>query len=330
MQRKNKTLTNIIIVLLVVFTALVGISEYFINFALSNDTTQFNIKKELNKHKRKYPWQAHWTDSIRNTGALRDSFIIDSEGNTLHAWYLPAPKPTGNTAVIVHGYKSNSLEMLHIGYMFNHELNWNILLPDLESHGLSQGNNGIQMGWDDRTDVNQWIRVAKGIFNSDTIVVHGISMGAATTMCVAGEDLGREYVRAFIEDCGYTSVWDEFKGELQKQFSLPAFPILHATSIINKLQNGWSFKEASPLTQVSKCRKPMLFIHGDADTYVPTNMVYSLYKAKPQPKELWIAKGSIHAEAYKDHYKEYTEQVRAFLNKHSLNASAVIKQHTQQ
>lgn len=60
----------------------------------------------------------------------------------------------------------------------------------------------------------------------------------------------------------------------------------------------------------------MLFIHGDADTFVPTWMVYPLYEAKPQPKELWIAPGTKHAEAYKDHPTAYTERVKAFVEKY--------------
>ncbi len=36
----------------------------------------------------------------------------------------------------------------------------------------------------------------------------------------------------------------------------------------------------------------MLFIHGDADSYVPTWMVYPLYEAKSEPKELMDCTGS--------------------------------------
>ena len=70
------------------------------------------------------------------------------------------------------------------------------------------------------------------------------------------------------------------------------------------------------MKQVAKCKKPMLFIHGDRDTYVRTDMVYPLYKAKSQPKQLWIAKGSKHAESYKDHRQEYTEVVKKFVSRY--------------
>lgn len=66
---------------------------------------------------------------------------------------------------------------------------------------------------------------------------------------------------------------------------------MYTTSALCKLMYGWSFGEASALKQVAKCHKPMLFIHGSKDTFVPTDMVYPLYEAKPQPKQLWIARG---------------------------------------
>ena len=115
-------------------------------------------------------------------------------------------------------------------------------------------------------------------------------MGAATTMMVAGESQ-RPYVKCFVEDCGYTSVWDEFSNELKTSFGLPAFPLMHTASWLCDLKYGWNFREASALAQVAKCELPMLFIHGDADDYVPTWMVYPLYEAKPGEKELWLVPG---------------------------------------
>lgn len=88
----------------------------------------------------------------------------------------------------------------------------------------------------------------------------------------------------FIDDCGYTSVWDEFAGELKNQFGLPEFPLMYSTSLLCKLRYGWSFGEASAISEVSKSSYPMLFIHGGSDTFVPTEMVYRLYEAKPDRK----------------------------------------------
>ncbi|EKC72591.1 alpha/beta hydrolase [human gut metagenome] len=66
----------------------------------------------------------------------------------------------------------------------------------------------------------------------------------------------------------------------------------------------------------AKCQLPMLFIHGDKDTYVPTWMVYPLYEAKPEPKELWIVPGAAHALSYKENKQEYTDKVRKFVGQY--------------
>ena len=263
-----------------------------------------------------YPFLGPWLDSLETTGALRDTTIVGAEGERLHAIYAAAPEPTDRTAVIVHGYTDNAVRMLMIGYLYNHDLGFNILLPDLYYHGRSEG-RAIRMGWKDRLDVLRWMEVADAIFGGDTqMVVHGISMGAATTMMVSGE-AQRPYVKCFVEDCGYTSVRDQFAKELRGRFRLPAFPLLPVASALCDVKYGWNFREASALEQVRKSTLPMLFIHGDADDFVPTEMVYPLYEAKQQgDKELWVVPGAAHALSYRDHREEYTERVRNFVGKY--------------
>ena len=292
-------------------------------------TRSRNIAESYNFMFEQYPELQPWVDSLVTVGALKDFYIENDHGETLHALYVAATHPTPKTAVIVHGYTDNAVRMLMIGYLYNKEMDFNILLPDLYGHGMSEGNHA-QMGWKERLDVLQWTETADELFGrrhtdsvasrSTEMVVHGISMGAATTMMVSGEvehgQYQQPFIKCFVEDCGYTSVWDEFRGELKAQFNLPAFPLLHTANWLCRQEYGWDFLEASALEQVKKCTLPMLFIHGDADTFVPTWMVYPLYEAKPEPKELWIVPGATHAMSYKDYPQEYTEHVKKFVGKY--------------
>ena len=304
-----------------ILAAIVGVitygSFYLVDYALTSKPQSHS--KNWGKAYAWYPELRPWLDSIRAERAWSDTFALMPDGTRAHAVLIRSTKANGRTAVVVHGYTNNSIDMLHIARIYNKEMHYNIVLPDLHGHGLTGGND-IQMGWKDRIDVLKWIELAPKTFgisaDSMRLVVHGISMGAATTMCVSGEDTP-QYVRCFVEDCGYTSAWDEFEHELRGRYSLPAFPLLYTASWLTKIKYGWSFKEASPLKQVAKCKKPMLFIHGSKDTFVPTSMVYPLYEAKPQPKELWIAPGSGHAFAYRDHRKEYIRKVGAFVNRYN-------------
>ena len=171
----------------------------------------------------------------------RETFSYAEDGARLHAYYIYAPQPTRKTAVIVHGYTDNAIRMMMIGYLYSRDLAYNILLPDLRYSGESDGTY-IQMGWKDRKDVIRWMDVAYNLYGDSTeMVVHGISMGAATTMMVSGEPQPK-YVKCFIEDCGYTSVWDEFEHELKSQFDLPAFPLLYVADCLCEIKFGWSFK----------------------------------------------------------------------------------------
>ena len=296
--------------------ALTGGSFYMLGYSLTpKDNKGKDIPGSYEYMHSKYPFITPWLDSLQTTGALRDTFIINRKGRQLHAMFASAAKPTDKTAVIVHGYTDNAIRMLMIGYLYNNDLNYNILLPDLQDNGLSEG-PAIQMGWKDRLDVLNWMNIANDIFGKRTqMVVHGISMGAATTMMVSGE-AQQPVVKCFVEDCGYTSVWDEFSFQLKDMFGLPEFPLMYTTSWLCNAKYGWNFQEASSLEQVKKCSLPMFFIHGDADTYVPTRMVYPLYEAKSEPKELWIVPGATHAMSYKDYPQEYTERVKKFVGKY--------------
>ena len=109
-----------------------------------------------------YPFLRPWTDSLERAGALRDTVIVDPQGVRLHALYAAAPEPTDRTAVIVHGYTDCAVRMLMIGYLYNHDLRYNVLLPDLHYHGRSEG-RAIRMGWLDRLDVLRWMEVADAL-----------------------------------------------------------------------------------------------------------------------------------------------------------------------
>ena len=316
-KRKSTRIALYVIagVILVLFAVLYGASRYMLVFSLKPDPGRKDVDSTYNILYERFPDMRTWVDSLRSSGRLRDTFVVMQDGLRMHALYLGADDARGRTAVIVHGYKDAAAKFLHLARMYNRDLGYNVLMPDLHGHGLSEGED-IQMGWKDADDVLQWIGIAESLFRDaayeSQLVVHGVSMGAATTMNVSAKELPG-YVRAFVEDCGFTSVWDEFSLQLKEMFGLPAFPLMHCTSLLCRMKYGWSFRDASPLESVSRCDKPMLFIHGDRDTFVPFSMMQPLYDAKPEPKACWVAPGSDHARAYNDHPAEYTRVVRDFL-----------------
>ena len=263
----------------------------------------------------KYPYLKTWLEQAEAKGYLCDTCIINHKGKRLVGKYIAAEKQTNQTAIVIHGYTDNAYRIMHIGHMYNHDLGYNVLIPNLQYHGESEG-EAIQMGWNDRLDILEWMDFANRLFGGNTeMVIHGISMGAATVMNVSGETLA-PYVKCFIEDCGYTSVWDQFAKELKEDFGLPTFPLLYAADALCSIKYGWRFCEASSLEQVKKSKLPMFFIHGTEDRYVPTWMVQPLFEAKRGEKELWLVEKARHAVAFKENRTEYIRRVKAFTDRY--------------
>ncbi|WP_312880252.1 alpha/beta hydrolase [Paenibacillus phytorum] len=184
--------------------------------------------------------------------------------------HLAADRSTDRTVILAHGYAGQAMQMGKLAQMYKDTLGFNVLIPDARGHGRSEGHY-IGFGWPERKDYVQWIdKVIEHMGEQSKIVLHGVSMGGATVMMTSGEALPPN-VKAIVEDCGYTTAKDQLAYQLKRMYRLPIFPLLHLTSLLTKLRAGYFFGEASALDQLQKSKTPMLFIHGDADLFVPTD-----------------------------------------------------------
>lgn len=218
----------------------------------------------------------------------------DKRALKLHASFYPQAKATHQWAIVVHGYTSHNREMTQWTRGF-FEKGLNVLTPDLRGHGTSDGDY-IGMGWHDRMDILSWVNTIIAEDSEAEIILFGVSMGGATVMMVAGEDLP-ENVKVIVEDCGYTSARSVLSYQLKEQFNLPEFPAMQAVNTVAKIRAGYYLFEASAVKQLSKAKVPILFIHGEEDTFVPYQMMDDLYAAARTEKEKLTIPGAEHAEA---------------------------------
>ena len=304
----KKAVIYISVVFAILVITLIAGSFYMLHYSLASNPLRLDTERGYKELFANYPETIEWMDSLRRNNALHDTIVSMPEGYRCHAYYIM--KGSNRTALVIHGWRDMPIKYFYLARMYEREFGYNVIIPDVYAHGKSDG-DVIRMGWLDRLDMLRWIE----IFKTDTMVVHGVSMGGAMTMMLSGEKMpsGIKDIR-FVDDCGYTSVWDEFAGELKNQFGLHEFPLMYTTSLLCSIMYGWNFDEASAINQVRKCHYPMLFIHGDSDTFVPTEMVYRLFSAKRGPKELWITKNTDHAHSYLNHREDYILHLKKFLN----------------
>ena len=260
------------------------------------------------------PGSTQWYDTLKDQGILKDTTIVGYRDFKVHACYVPAKDPatSNGTAIVVHGYGDNHFVFLYLVRMYRDDFNYNVLFPDLQFFGYSEGDHA-QMGWYDRFDVEKWIEVAHNIFQDDFMVLHGVSMGGATVMMTSGDPLP-EYVRCFVEDCGYSSVVAQFNSNRKQSFWFIPPDVLQSASLVTYRKHGWSFWEASSVKQLEKSTQPMLFIHGDADDFVPFDHLWKNYEAKKKGyKEYWVCEGAVHANSFAKDPDTYKAKVRDFL-----------------
>lgn len=302
---------RLLLKIIVVALALYALSCYVIlRFTLTPSSKGRDMDGSFISMFSEYPKLKHWTDSLKANGALLESTIYAADSTLLHAYYIPAPRPTRSTAVVVHGYTDNAIHMLHLAYMYHHDLHFNVLLPDLRYAGLSGGDH-IQMGLRDSEDVERWIARADSLFSTDTrIVVHGVSMGATAAMLMAGRQQS-PHVRCYVEDSGYATLEEQLT-HVYGEHHIPSFLFLPGVELLCRWIYGWDMADCDCLASLRRSSLPMLFIHGKADDYVPFKMVYRLYQAKPRDKFIWTPDKVQHARSYHDDAREYTDRVDAF------------------
>lgn len=321
MKKSVKRILIILSVLLVVILTVLGfLSNYLYELALVPESDKTGVltaphnrpaepasanpvtKENLDQAKLWYQETPYTTESVHSFDGLK-----------LQAYQYKQPYETHKWAILAHGYSSEARHMIEFAKGF-YDMGYHVLIPDARGHGASEGDY-IGMGWHDRLDYIQWVQKVVDTDAEAEIAVFGVSMGGATVMMLSGESLPSN-VKVIIEDCGYTSVWDEFSYQFQELYGAPRFPVMQLTSAVTKIRAGYSFSEADALKQVKKSKTPMMFIHGDADTFVPPEMVYEVYEAADVEKELMVVKGAKHGNAIRTAGEEYWLRVSAFIQRY--------------
>lgn len=310
--------------LIMIIVAFLCIGNYFFNYALVRKNGEI-AAAEMSAYSSIYEYekkdridlnrkiQKEKTSSWLNSISKKEINIQSNDKLQLFASEFKLSNESNKWIILVHGYTSEQSSIYDIARHYS-DKGYNVLTPDLRAHGLSEGKY-VGMGWLDRNDLLLWIDYLLKNYRNSEIILHGVSMGAATVMMASGENLPTN-VKLIVEDCGYTSVWDIFSFKLKLRFNLSTFPVLNAASFITNVRAGYNYKEASSIDQIKKSVTPILFIHGNADEFVPVNMAYKLYDNANINKELIIVDGAGHAESRLADEELYYGSIFSFIDKY--------------
>ncbi|MFD2042853.1 alpha/beta hydrolase [Ornithinibacillus salinisoli] len=314
-RKRIVRITISIITVLLIIDIIAGF--YFYNLAISRGQKEFlqeNKDLEVSAEAMDVFTEGGWREWMKNQD-FEQMEMQSFDDLTLKGYLLEAKEPTNKLVIMAHGYLGNASQMGLYGQYYYEELGYSFFTADARGHGDSEGDY-YGFGWHDRLDYVSWINMLIERLGPDTeIVLHGLSMGAATVLMTSGEELP-DNVKVVIADSPFTSVQDLFSYQISRMFKLPPFPVLNTTSLVSKAKAGYSFTEASALDQVKKADVPILYIHGNADTFVPTEMTEELYENTKSEAEMVTFDGANHGEAFVIHEEKYIKTLNGFLSEY--------------
>lgn len=308
---KKKTLVKIILVVaVVIFAVLIVGGNFFVTYAIDNKIrpSSNNVTKEItgvNGEVSDKTWMAETSSDV---------YMTTFDGLKLHGFFMEAADASDIYVIAMHGYKADAFHMASYARHY-HSRGWNVLAPEERSHGESEGRY-IGMGYFENRDVVEWAKMIVSKNANAKIILHGVSMGAATVMMATANPELPKNVLVAVEDCGYSSLTDEFSGQMKVRFKLPTFPILQMSSLIAKIRAGYFWGEVKPIAAVSRSSIPTFFVHGDADTFVPFSMLDKLYVAASCEKQKLVVSGAKHAVSIDVAPDLYWDAIDPFLDKY--------------
>lgn len=300
---------SVILIAVIAFCIFIGINMF--NLAINTVTS----KKYFTEDLRIFKTDETEEEKKQKVKWLKDNskeiYIKSLDKLKLCGYEIRNKKQSDTWIIAVHGYMGKGLDMVPCIQKFI-EMGYNALIIDQRAHGNSQGKYR-GMGYLECKDLKEWIKFITNKYKKSKIILYGVSMGATTVLMETGELLP-ENVKACIEDCAYTSIWDEFKCIYKKSFKLPTFPVLNIASIVSKIKAGYYFKQASAIKAVKKSKIPTIFIHGENDKLVPCNMMEKLYKVAKCKKEKLVVKNAGHIESCRVDTENYWKKIKEFIS----------------
>jgi pimeloyl-ACP methyl ester carboxylesterase len=262
-----------------------------------------------------------------------------SDGLTLQGCYLRATL-SRRRGVILFGLEFGSNRWACVPYTdFLVANGFDVFTFEPRNQGDSDGLLGYDpLQWvtnHEVTDTRSALAYLKGRADADPVGVgfFGISKGAGAGLLAAARD---PYVRCAVTD-GVFATYTTMVPYMQKWIA-----IYSDRHLLQLLLPTWVYGLVGRLAlrRISRergCRfphleraiaklapRPLLMIHGGADTYIKPEMGQALFDLAGVPKEFWLVEGAKHNQALNVAGEEYRRRVLAFFREHLNDATELV------
>lgn len=240
---------------------------------------------------------------------LLDVDFPNGRGGRLRGWYVPAAGTARLPVIAVHGAggdRTNFLPQARWLRAAGHP----VLLFDLGEHGLSDGSGrGLGFGQRERGDIVAALDFLARSDGRAHAAVIGVSMGAASALLAAAAE---PRIAAVIADASWARLEDVMRFFARQMPYLPDLLIPQVKTLAYLRIGARDARE--PLDVIERIApRPLLLMHGSADSVVPARESRRLFERAREPKRLWILDGGEHARLHEQAPELYRRLVLDFL-----------------
>jgi pimeloyl-ACP methyl ester carboxylesterase len=257
-----------------------------------------------------------------------------ADGLTLRGCYLPTTAPA-RKGVVLFGLEFGSDRWSCRGYCDALvAAGYDVLAYEPRNQGDSDRDRAYEpLQWVTDKDVAD-MRAALAYLRSRPdadpagVGVFGVSKGGSTAFLAAAAEPG---IRCLVTDGAYATYttmvpymkrWIGIYSQRHRlQQALPGwFYGLIGVTGVKKVARNRGVTYPSVEKAAGRLRRPLLMIHGEADTYIKPEMARALFDRAAGPKELWLVPKAKHNQAHQAAGDEYHRRVVAFFDRHLAGA----------
>lgn len=256
--------------------------------------------------------------------------LTTPDGLVLQACYIRTPKP--RKGVVLFGLEFGSNRWGCVPYCeFLREAGYDIFTFEMRGQGNSPAQKGYEpLQWVTDYEVIDFqtaLAYLKNRADKDPrgVGLFGLSKGGSAGLMIAAKD---DFIRCAVVDGIFASVTTMVPYMKQWVF------IYTKAHWLARCLPGWYLRYLgkAAIRQVEKLRdchyppledsmprfspRPLLMIHGGADTYIKPDMAMALFDMAGEPKEFWLVDKAKHNQAIHLATEEYKKRVLAFFDKH--------------
>jgi len=214
-------------------------------------------------------------------------------GVTTQGLFVGVPSGAKGTVILLHGYK-NCMDVTAGFARHLHDNGFNVIAFDQRGHGKNS-DPFCSFGYYEKQDVSKVIDIliANGLSRGPFFVL-GTSMGAAVGIQAMEAD---RRIKAGVFDSSFSTLNAMADKNLKEYGLTKIHEIMDQAEGITKAP----LEDVSPVASISRIDRPLLVLHGKADSFIPVESAIQLHQAcHSQRNEILLVDDANHGQVLCD------------------------------